>query len=568
MKKLPPRYKHQQKVLTISKDKVAYALLMEMGTAKTRVIIETAEHLFKKGKIEALVVLSPNGVQRNWVLNEIPKWCTTRYRTAWWISAPNKRQLENLTKLTARPYDGLRILTANFESCILPKFKLYIKKYLRSFPSLLTLDESTRIKSPQAKRTKFIVNLRHEAPYRRIMSGFVTPNSPFDLYKQFEFLDPTILGFGSYYAFKAHFAEIEENQYLLDAIQERNAKRNPYVSMFQAEMPFHQIKLTSGYVLSPNSSGVVSVPTPYVSEAKKFGLKIVPSGRVPQLVKKNPITNEPIYRNLDELYKLIEPYSFRIMKSECLDLPEKVYKRLLVEMTAKQRRVYDAVLNELIAEFEEGEMTSQLAIVKMTRLQQIAGGFWKLDEERDVKPIDNKFPKVEAIMDHIEDVNGKVTVWTHYQHENELLADQLRTAYGDKSVVQYYGGSGSNAKRMLAVDQFQNIIRDKKGNKISEDEEESGVRFFIGEPHSGGIGIELTKAETVYYHSNSFNLEDRLQSEDRHHRSGVRHVVTYIDVEVIDTIEGEIINALRAKKNVAHVIMGDGKVSWLGRGIA
>jgi len=509
--KLPPEYKHQKSAYEKSRNKDAFAFLMEMGTGKTRPAIKTAVSLHKDKKIEALVVLAPNGVQRNWVLNEIPKWCNTEHRAAWWTSKPNKKQLQALTSLVSRPYDGLRILTANYESCNLPLFKKYIKKFLQSFPSLLVLDESTRIKTPQAKRTKFIVGLRNYAPYRRIMSGFVAPNSPFDLYKQFEFLDPTILGFSSFYAFKAHFAEIEDNQFLLKAIASKNKARGG-------------------------------------------------SARVPQMVKKG-IDGLPIYRNLDELYKLIAPHSFRAVKSECLDLPEKVYKLLPVELTDKQQGIYNQVRDELIAEFEEGEMTTVLAIVKLTRLQQITGGYWKLDETRDIQPIDGHYPKLEAIMESIEDTTGKVAIWTHYTHENELIADALRYAYGERSVVQYYGKVNNKAKQD-AVDSFQGIQRDSKGRI----QEVDGARFFVGEPHSGGIGIELTRAEDVYYYSNSFNLEDRLQSEDRHHRAGTRHTVTYTDAEACDTTDRIIISALRSKKEVAHVIMGDKVNNWL-RGV-
>lgn len=529
-----------------------------MGTGKTRPLIETAEHLFKRGKIEALVVLSPNGVQRNWVLNEIPKWCTIKHRAAWWSSSPNRRQAEAITKVTVRPYDGLRIITANYESCILPKFKVYIKKFLLSFPSLLTLDESTRIKSPAAKRTKFIVNLRHQAKYRRIMSGFATPNSPFDIYKQFEFLDPSILGYSSYFAFKAHFAEIEDNKFLLEAIQKRNMKHLPFTEM---TMPNSwPIKLPDGFTINPTSSGIVSIPSHLVRDAEKFGLKIKVSGRAPQLVKKHPVTGQPIYRNLDELYELIAPHSMRVLKKDCLDIPDKVYGKLIVELTPKQRRAYDSVVNDLIAEFEEGDITTALAITKMLRLQQIAGGFWRMDESRESKPIDGCFPKMDAIIDNMEDVKGKVCIWTHFQHENRMIADTIREGYGDKSVVQYYGDV-NNRMKQVAVDTFQNIVRDKKGNIV--DEKDVGVRFFVGEPHSGGIGIDLTLAELVYYYSNGFNLEDRLQSEDRHHRATTKHVVKYNDVEVIDTIDSHLIEALRAKKNIGHEILGDELMSWL-----
>jgi SNF2 family DNA or RNA helicase len=514
--KLPARYKHQQAMFQKSKDMTAFAALMEMGTGKTRPIIETAAHLHKSGKVEAMIILAPNGVQRNWVLNELPKWCATDYRAAWWSGKPNRKQAKSIESVTARPYSGLRILAANYESCNLPSFKLYIKKFLNGFATLLVLDESTRIKTPAAKRTKFILSLRHRAPYRRIMSGLATPNSPFDLYKQFEFLDPTILGFSSYYTFKAHFAEIEDNKYLLEAIQRKRTKRDEH------------------------------------GEIVKFG-------RIPQLVKKGE-DGLPIYRNLDELYKLIAPYSFRALKSECLDLPEKVYNLLPIELTDRQQSAYNSVRDDLIAEFAEGEITAAMAIVKMIRLQQIAGGFWQLDETRNIQSIDGKFPKLEAILESIEDAEGKVAIWTHYKHENELITDALREAYGAKSTVQYFGKVNNKVKQM-AVDSFQGISRFR--DEIVYDVT-SGARFFVGEPHSGGIGIELTAAESVYYYSNSFNLEDRLQSEDRHHRSGTRHVVSYHDVVAIDTIDDRlIIPALRAKKEIAHVIMGDKNQSWL-----
>jgi SNF2 family DNA or RNA helicase len=516
MAKQPPRYKHQQAAFTKTKDLPAAAFLMEMGTGKTRPAIETAIHQFSKNNIEAMVVFAPNGVQRNWVLNELPKWCSIDYRATWWNSHPNKQQAKDIENITARPYTGLRILCVNYESANLLTFKKYILKFLKSFKTMLVMDESTRIKTPSAKRTKFILSLAKYAPYRRIMSGFATPNSPFDIYSQFQFLDPTILGFGSFFAFKAHFAEIEDNKFLLKAIQDKNKARA---------------------VLNPE---------------KHY------STRAPQMVKHNPVTGLPEYRNLDELNKLIQPYSFRAVKNECLDLPPKVYNLLPVELTSKQQHIYNQVRDELLAEFEEGEMTTTLAIVKMIRLQQITGGFWKLDETRDIQAIDGKFPKLEAIMESIEGSNGKVAIWTHFTHENELITDSIKSAYGEKSVVQYYGHI-NNKMKQIAVDRFQNIVR--IGNK--QHDEDTGCRFFVGEPHSGGIGIELTNAEDVYYYSNSFNLEDRLQSEDRHHRSGTNHTVTYNDVEVIDTIDKIIISSLRSKKEIAHVIMGDKNQSWL-----
>jgi SNF2 family DNA or RNA helicase len=516
----PKPYKHQKEALALSKDQYIYAFLMEMGTGKTRPVIETADHLHKKRKIEALVVLAPNGVQRNWILNEIPKWCESDHRAIWWQSNPNKKQQMELADLVARPYSGLRIIAANYESCNTLKFKVFLRKFLKSFPSMMVLDESTRIKTPGSKRTKFVLSLRNIPKYRRIMSGLVTPNSPFDLYKQFEFLSADILGFSSFFAFKAHFAEIEDNKFILNAIKDRNANR--------AEL------------------------------AKSEGSTKTYSNRAPQLVRKDAITGLPMYRNLDQLAELIAPYSYRALKSECLDLPSKVYQRLVVELTPKQRSTYNLVRDEFLAEFDEGTITTLIKIVKLAKLQMITGGFWRLDDEK-VKQIDGKFPKLDALIDALEDSQGKGACWTHYQHENELITEALSDIYGGKAVVQYYGKT-SNAAKQVAIDRFSNIARDTKGKPHFKD---TGARFWVGEPHSGGIGIELILAENVFYYSNSFSLEDRMQSEDRHHRSGTCHTVNYFDLEADNSADQKIISSLRNKLDISTIINRDNPRDWI-----
>lgn len=577
MKKRPSPYKHQAKALKLSKDKKAFAFLMEMGTGKTRPIIDTADYLHKHGKIEALVVLAPNGVQRNWILNEMPKWCTCDYRATYWRSNPNKKQQAELEAVVGRPYSGLRVIAANYESITSLKFKVFLRKFLKSFPSLMVLDESTRIKTPASARTKYVIGTRQLPKYRRILSGLVTPNSPFDAYKQFQFLDPDILGFGSFYAFKAHFAEMETNPRLLAAIQKKSsggtlaalrgtpaymlAPTGGVVRMIAAIGDFVSQGQLVGWIdekyeiFSTHAGTVTKVYK--VQEYVPGGEKVLKLIQAPMLIQRDA-TGLPKYKNLDQLAKLIEPHSYRVLKSECLDLPEKVYNTLPVELTKKQRAAYDLVAEEIVAEFDEGSITNTIKIAQMTRLQQITGGFWVLDGEK-VKPIDGEYPKLDAIMDHIEDTTGKVAIWTHYQHENELIAARLREEFGDSSVVQYYG-KVPQRKKDLAVDRFSDIVRDAKGHAIKSD---TGAKYWVGEPGSGGIGIELILAENVYYYSNSFNLEHRLQSEDRHHRSGTRHTVTYNDVEAMDSMDQKLIGSLRNKLDVSTIIMNDNPRNWI-----
>lgn len=85
----------------------------------------------------------------------------------------------------------------------------------------------------------------------------------------------------------------------------------------------------------------------------------------------------------------------------------------------------------------------------------------------------------------------------------------------------------------------------------------------MAQPKTGGYGITLTEASTVVYYSNSYDLEIRLQSEDRAHRIGQKRAVTYIDLVSPDTIDEKILQALRSKINIASEVLNEDTMSWL-----
>ena len=92
---------------------------------------------------------------------------------------------------------------------------------------------------------------------------------------------------------------------------------------------------------------------------------------------------------------------------------------------------------------------------------------------------------------------------------------------------------------------------------------ESELRFFIGQPKTGGYGITLNAASTVVYYSNSYDLESRLQSEDRAHRIGQKKSVTYVDLISPGTIDEKIVEALRNKINLADQVLNENTQHWL-----
>ncbi len=258
------------------------------------------------------------------------------------------------------------------------------------------------------------------------------------------------------------------------------------------------------------------------------------------------------YRKLDLLAKKIEPFSFRVTKDECLDLPPKVYVRRPVEMTPEQFIAYREMRTKARLELEKaGTVTVDLVLTQMLRLHQIACGFVKLDDTEEGKggihPLPNH--RIDELMHLIEESgSNKVIIWCNYKQNLMDVYDALRKAYGDLSVLQFHGGTGKEA-RATNIHRFQNDPR---------------ARFFLGNPQTGGYGLTLTAADLMIYYSNSHRLADRLQSEDRAHRIGQDRSLTIVDLVIEKTVDAKIIESLREKKNLAGMVLGENEwKAWI-----
>ena len=452
-------FEHQRKTFYLSRDQKVFALLMEQGTGKTKVVIDNSAYLYSKGEISALVVIAPNGVHRNWIREvdtHLPDWC--EHQITYYRSGMNKKEIEAFESVRSSK-DCLKIFTFNVEAFTSPKAVHWMEKILLSNDVMLVVDESTRIKTPGAKRTKLITKFGKQVKYKRILTGTPITKNAADVYAQFKFLDTQILGYDSFYSFR--------NQYcVMGGFEQR------------------------------------------------------------QIIA---------YKNLDELSRNVEGHSFRVLKKDCLDLPPKIYQRHFVEMSERQKKMYNTMKKGFIAELEGNVIEAPEAITRLLRLQQILCGWFPTENER-VQPIDEKNPRIEALKDVLEGIESKVIIWARFRADIRAIERLL----GDLA-VSYHGGVDSDA-RELAIDRFQ---------------KDPAIRYFIGTPQAGGTGLTLTAAEYAIYYSNSFDLEQRLQSEDRCHRIGTKNNVTYIDIECQKSIDSKIIKALRDKKNIADIITKD-----------
>jgi len=144
-------------------------------------------------------------------------------------------------------------------------------------------------------------------------------------------------------------------------------------------------------------------------------------------------------------------------------------------------------------------------------------------------------------------VEGKAIIWAHYQYDIITIIKEIVKVHGPCSVVDYYG--------LTPQDERQDNIR-----KFQSDPK---CRFIVGTPATGGYGITLTAANTVIYYSNGYDLEKRLQSEDRAHRIGQTKSVTYVDIMAEETVDEKIVKALRKKINIASEVLGEDLKSWI-----
>jgi len=220
-------YAHQLKALEMSWNKEVFAYFMEMGTGKSKVLIDNISMLYDKGKINGALIVAPKGVYKNWYDSEIPTHLVdhVQKKAVLWQALINKKQEEKLSVLF-KPDTDLHILIMNVEAFSTKKGLDFAAKFLSCHETMVAIDESTTIKNPGAKRTKNILRLSRLCKYRRILTGSPVTKSPLDLYTQCYFLDPFLLGHESYYSFRTRFAIMRTANFGGRSVQLVNGYKN------------------------------------------------------------------------------------------------------------------------------------------------------------------------------------------------------------------------------------------------------------------------------------------------------------------------------------------------------
>ena len=467
-------YEHQLKALEMSWNKETFAYFMEMGTGKTKVLIDNMAMLYDKGKIDGALIIAPKGVIGTWYTQELPTHLVDHIEnvTVLWQANITKSQSKKLATLF-EVETALHILIMNVEALSTDKGLKFAQKFMLSHKTMMVIDESTTIKNPKALRTKNILQLADHSQYRRILTGSPVTKNPLDLFTQCYFLDPYHLDHQSYYSF-----------------------RTRYAIMKTAHIAGRSIQLVAGF------------------------------------------------KHLDELAEKLKPFSYRVLKEDCLDLPDKIYMKRIIELTPEQKQVYEQMRKEALATLNGKTATTMIALTQLMRLHQITCGHFAADDGT-IQAIKNN--RLKELMDVLEEIEGKAIIWAHYQYDIKTIIKEISKVHGPSSVVDYYG--------LTPQDERQPNIKKFQGDP--------GCRFLVGTPSTGGYGITLTAANTVIYYSNGYDLEKRLQSEDRAHRIGQKKSVTYVDILAEETVDEKIVKALRKKINIASEVLGEELKAWI-----
>jgi len=520
-------FPHQLERWRNTRDRKQWATFWEQGTGKSCKTIMEAAWLYSRGEIDAMLVLAPNGVHANWITDEIPShWpvelgdpgiCYMRSS-----ALETKRHQAELQRCLDHP--TFAVLAMSFDSLdtedrpVKPGVRLepvlggrsWAKLFLQKRKVLIVADEASRLKTPTARRSVLSCKAALLAPYRRVLNGTPVPNGPFDIYSQICFLDPVIGPRG----------RLQGRFWLSKGITSYEGFKTQFGEW---------------------GTGYCWFTDPKTGERKQR--------EYPELLA---------YKNLELLNRWLSEISDRVLKEDVLDLPPKLYKVLRFELTQPQRRVYDQLREEALSFLDTGELvTAPLMLTKMLRLQQVANGYVAIDDPRGEPIIDigKENPRLDLLLEVCEDLPHKAIIWTRFRRDVDLICEEM-------------------TKRKMTFVRYDGAVDDNGRQEAKAKFKTAGAQFFISNPAAGGEGLtllgdqspeaaEAMACKTCIYYSNSYSLQQRLQSEDRCHRIGQRWPVQYIDIVAKDTVDEGVVEALRSKFDVAQKITGDRMRGWL-----
>lgn len=474
-------FEHQRLGFEQTRDLESWAHFWDPRTGKSKVVIDTAAYNYGRGKIDGVLVVAPDSVRTNWVADEIPTHCPDWARPA---------ALEYLSK-RAKTKGQQRDFAALLEHEGL---------------SFLCMSYSALVTERGAEAAKRFLT------ERKVL--YVPDES---------------------HRIKTEPWKCKRTKYVL-ASGKHAVMRRILTGTPTGKGPFdvyHQIQF-----LDPTfwkEHGFAS----YTAFKTHFGVweTAFSHGRRYQAVAG--------YRNLEQLNKILAEVSDRIRWEDVSDMPPMVYTKRYFEMSPQQTKVYEQLRDRYKAELSDGnEVTAELPIVRLLRLQQITSGYVPADEGGEMHMIPGSNPRLGALLEVCEDTPGQAIIWARFRLDIDIICAGLRDA---GFTVGRYDGAVAHELRKGVLDAFQG----------------GETQFIVANPAMAGEGIPLHAANTMIYYNRSPKLIERKQSEDRakHQTKTVR--VGVVDIICPGTVDDRVVACLRENQDVASAITGDKLREWL-----
>lgn len=242
------------------------------------------------------------------------------------------------------------------------------------------------------------------------------------------------------------------------------------------------------------------------------------------------------YKNLEEIRALMEKIMIRRLKSEVLDLPEKIRKIEYVDMTAKQAQIYKEVYNGVMSDLQKIKFSNN-PLSMMIRLRQATGWTGILSDKVQESA---KMERMIELVQEIVESGQKAIIFSNWESITSVAKEKLK-AYNPA----YITGATKADERMKEVDRFQT---------------DDKCRVIIGTIGAMGTGLTLTAAQNVIFLDSPWNMALKAQAEDRAHRIGTKGTVNIITLVCKNTIDERIEELVEKKGQIADALV-DGKAS-------
>lgn len=525
--KPPAPYDHQNEGLKFINKLDFFALFMEQGTGKSKVTIMKLQSLLYNRKVDRMVVICPNALKSQWAQEQFKEHFGAPFAVVEWDgfdTIKKKNEFDEVLK-----FDGLKVFVINVESFQSGTVDLFLKMFCRGKDVFVAIDESTSIKNPEAKRTMRVLNGFKGRRYKAILTGTPTPNSPFDLYSQFEFLKPGFFGGMSYHQFKNRYG------ILINFVDEKSKRR------YQKPIDEVSFRYMKNFLNKRIANGLTE------DDITECAIKFNTTVKNVTLI--NKMTEYTPYKNMEELNARIEPYTYKCMKKDCLDLPDKIFIDLKIDLTKEQKRLYKTLQKEMVVSYEDDLLEVEHKLTAVMRLQMIANGLFpykkvstiKISDELSLEYAQKGFEvkrikenaKLNALLTDLQDVSKdtQIIIWCNFIEEIKMITEELRKAgYTAKS----YFGETVNKNEVIQqykAGEFQILV----------------INTFIGRE-----GLNLQNCTLHYFYSNTWRADVRLQAEDRSHRIGQTNKVVYKSLICKNTIDEKLIEVIKRKTNVIN----------------